>query len=174
MATTSPVSNCLDAVKNVHQTLKNNPTEMEIQYWVLIDNMVSHVMHMEESERLSLIETISRDESGLLFGAARSGSVDAVLRSDPFKLQLGLLALIIENLNEDYRESLMELCLLDHSAHKLGVVLDDMFDDVRAYASEKVESLFDTYLREGERNIEAMGFVEDVDRHGDFTYTRTW
>lgn len=174
MASTSPLSNCLEAVENVSRTFRGQPIEIKTRNWDIVNQMAQQILSLKEIERISLLKTISRDESGLLFGIARSAAEDSVIENNPSKLRLGLLALIFENLTEDYRESLMRLCLLDHSAKKLGILLEDLFDDVRASASEKVITLFDTYFREGERNIEAMGFVEDVDRNGDFTYTKTW
>ena len=172
MSINSPISECSEAIANVHRTLKSNPVEMGLQYWALINQMVTKIFGMEKEERISLLKTISSDDSGLLLGAARSAAIDSVIEGDKSKLQLGLSALIIENLNEDDRESLIELSLLDNSARRLQTSLEIIFEDLKDLASENIQSLFCSYFQRENRSIGVMGYVESTDKNGQFTYKK--
>lgn len=170
----SLVSDCLREIETVRQQFRGQPNEIRPRYRQLTEEMLKELTVMSKEERESLFSAMSRDESGLLLGISRSAATASVAESDGDRLYWGLLTLVMENQKQDYRETLMELTLLDNSARKLGLQLEDVFEQLKEYASEATRELFETYFREGSRHISAMGYVEAVDKNGRFTYERTW
>lgn len=170
----SLVSDCLRKIESVRQQFRGQPKEIRPRYRQLTEEMLKAFTQMSTQEREGLSSAISRDESGLLLGISRSAATASVAENDADRLYWGLLALVMENQKQDYRETLMELTLLDNSARKLGLQLEEVFEQVKEYALEATSELFETYFREGSRHLSAMGYVESVDKNGRFTYERTW
>lgn len=173
MTNGTPISACLADVKHALKRAKEHGAQSEgrAQYRALTERMLDEVSHMPPAERIRVIEQLTRDESGLLFGIATSAAIWSVRESMPERLRYGLLALLFENQREDFRETLMRLCLLQHSADKLGVDLQKLFLDVQEFASPEMRTLFESYFDEGERDISAMGYEEFDDGEG-FGYRR--
>lgn len=175
MSPTPLVLQCLTEVQRVFREAKKTGKreDARLRYRELTENMLLSVARMNDDERDRLMSGITREESGLLFGIAMSAAVWAVRESAPERLRFGVLALLVENKTEDFRETLMHLCLLNHSAEKLGVNLEPVYREVRPVASPETAELLDSYFREGERNISAMGYEEIMEKDG-FGYRRTW
>ena len=51
------------------------------------------------------------------------------------RLRFGLLALIHRGQTGDYRDTIIEVALLDNSARKLSVRLEDLFEELRRLAA---------------------------------------
>jgi hypothetical protein len=133
--------------------------------------MLLNASSLDPKERIALMNQITRDESGLLFGIAMSAAIWSVRESAAGRLSFGLLALILENRREDWRETLMHLCVLNHSANKLGVDLSRTYLEVRKLATPETAALMDAYFQSGERDLAAMGYIEFEDGDG-FGYRR--
>lgn len=168
------VGECLKEIDAIRQQFRGQPEEFRPRYRRLTEAMMRRFLEMSDQERHSFFEELTREDSGLLFGISRSAATASIVEGNSERLQWGLLALIMENQKHDYRETLMELTLLDHSAQKLQVELETVFDPFKAYASEATSDLFQSYFREGVRQLGAMGYVEAKDKNGRFTYERTW
>lgn len=82
----------------------------------------------------------------------------------------GLLACALEGGRYDSRCTLITLCLLHHSAKKLGADPNILFDNAIALGTEFGKQLLLDYLVSGNKNIEAMGYREGVDENGEFKY----
>jgi hypothetical protein len=136
--------------------------------------MLDQIAGMNEQERGEISRDLSGEEWGLVFGIAESAALRSVRDNDPRKLRYGLLALLVEDLKEDYRESLISLTLLKRSAEKLRVELRDVFDQVKHVGSPRTRELFETYFAEGGKTLADMGYVETTDKDGEFTYKRAW
>ncbi len=84
----------------------------------------------------------------------------------PAIFTFGILALLIENGRVDWRETIIELCLLNHSAAKIGFDLYEAYQNVRPFGSHEGVGVFDEYFEHGSRDIHAMGYEESSDEHG--------
>lgn len=174
MSTLNPVGQCLVDVQSSFREAKRRG-DLEYgsrQYSALTEEMLQRVLQIDAAQRAELSKELSREERGLLLGIARSAAIWSVRENAPGQLAFGVIALAIENLR-DYRESLMHLSLLDNSARKLGADLEVIYKSIRPNVSREVAELFDTYFREGDRSIAAMGY-EEVFEDGKFNYRRNW
>ena len=168
------VGDCLEEINDLMRKNRDSPEGFEVSYWRFTKNMLEQFVNLSPKEKNDLQSIITRDESGLLFGLARGNAEVAVQKRSRSHFRWGLLALIIENQNHDYRKTLIELTLLDNSARKLDCKLETIFDQVKEFASNETKELFETYFREGYRNINAIEYIEDLDKHGEFTYKQNW
>ncbi|MGD9646685.1 MAG: hypothetical protein AB7U73_13310 [Pirellulales bacterium] len=137
-----------------------NKQEVARRYWQLTKKMLDDAVKLPESDRLALMSNIQHDECPYLIGIAREAAIAAIRDKAPQKLQIGLLALLIENCTDDYRVTLTRLCMLDHSARRIGVDLEDEFRDIRWFATPPTAELFDSYFRGGDRNLATFGYQE--------------
>lgn len=127
-----------------------------------------------ESDREAIRSSMSRESCGLLLGAAEGAATWAVREGNTERLRIGLAALLMENLKEDYRESLICLTLMDHTARKLSSSLQGFYKDVRHFGASKGLELFDSYFSEGGKTLDQMGYCESWNDAGEFRYLRTW
>lgn len=139
---------------------------------VLGQRMLHEAIELPEPSRLALMQNLTHEDSMLLLGIAQGEAVWAIRESAPGELRYGLIALIMEDRREDWRETLRHLCLLNHSAGKLGVSLETIYQDLKYLASPETARLMSGYFEGGERDIRAMGYKEDTCPDG-FVYTRT-
>jgi hypothetical protein len=115
------------------------------------------------------------DQRKYLLNAARNMSVLAVRDKDANALRWAILALVVEDCQLDYRESLINLALLNHSANKTGVDLEKIFDSVKHCCSPQMLKFIVSFLmRPSEKqSIDAFGYVE-ITRKGGFDYKCQW
>lgn len=168
------VAECLKEFYAIRKKFRGQPNEIRPRYWQLTESMMLRFKRLSVEERKGFFNTLTKDETILLFGIARGAATESVIEQNDKRLYWGLLALVMENQTRDYRESLIELTLLDHSAKKIGTQLEAVFEQVKGFASEKTIKLFETYFREGIRDASAMGYVESLDKDGEFTYKQSW
>lgn len=156
----NPLSKCLLDVECMIRKEKRSGTPDCIpeQYWEFVTRMFLDICAMTAEERERIMLGTSRAESGLLFGIAMGAAAWAVRERSPLKLRLGLLALILENGSEDYRESVRRLCVLNDSASRIGIDLQSLYFNVRQFSTEATSQVFDTYFQTGEKRIGAMGY----------------
>jgi hypothetical protein len=118
-----------------------------------------------------LIRAIKPGTGFVLLGYAHLKAIQAVRENDPRAVELGLLALAVEDLRLDWRDTLVTLSLLVHSARKLRVRPGPLVERAAAVANRQCGDLLRRFLqREREdQSIEAMGYQEGQDEDG-FTY----
>ena len=138
---------------------------------VLGKRMLDEAIGLPESTRHALIRDLTPEDSTLLLGIASGKAVCAVREGAPGELRYGLIALVLEDRRQDWRETLRLLCLLNHSAGKLGVNLEAIYQSLKPLASNETARLMSGYFEGGERDIRAMGYKEDTSPDG-FIYTR--
>jgi hypothetical protein len=159
----SLVSECLQEVLETYKLARANG-DLRLghqQYYILIKRMLDDIATREEHERVEIRQGLNDEEWGLVFGIASSMAELSVQDKDPQKLKYGILALLVEDMKEDYRESLIRLTLLNCSAEILGVDLREIFDQVKHIGTSRTRDLFEQYFAEGGKT-------------GDFTYKRAW
>jgi hypothetical protein len=133
--------------------------------------MLDEVLSLSDDARQAIMQKVPREESGFLLGVAHGMSETAVRESRAGRLKYGVIAIILENRHDDWRETLIHLCLLNHSANKLGVNLQAVYAELRQYATPETADLMDAFFQEGEKSIAAMGYAENNGPEG-FAYTR--
>jgi hypothetical protein len=159
---------------DVRQLPRGDAAEAARAGWARTKLMLAEILAISQPERRVMRDSLSRDEVGFLFGVARSGAEYAIREQSGAYLIAGFFALVIEDLQDDCRESVMYLCLLNHSAGKIGVDLMEIHRSLRVYESPEMESFLDNWFCEGTKDIGGMGYVEGVSKNGAFAYVRTW
>src|SRR4029077_17153637 len=97
---------------------------------------------LSQTERVKFTSTISPDEFYTLISFSRRAAVFALRDKDAKLLQDGLDALaIIEAKRTDFRDILMALALLYHTASRIGLDPDLMFHDAAGIAESELGNL---------------------------------
>ncbi len=161
------------AAQRKYRTLKATKAAVAA-YDQLLDELLARFESASESERDAIRVSMSRESCGLLLGAAEGAATWAVREVNVERLRIGLAALLIENLREDSRESLIGLTLLDNSARKLSSDLRGFCEEVRQFGALEGSELFDLYFAEGGKSLDQIGCHESLDKAGEFCYSRTW
>jgi hypothetical protein len=103
--------------------------------------------------------------SGLLGYATRAAS-RAIRTQSIEDVERGLVALALEGGSGDFRYTVSTLCLLHHSAIKLGADVDALFHQAAALGRDSGKQLLLGYLARGDKRIEAMAFKEGASEEG--------
>jgi hypothetical protein len=88
------------------------------------------------------------------------------------RLFKGLMAHVIEDFRYDYRENLLVISLLYHSAVKIGIDPVDLFQRAAAFARPRVADFIVKFAK-SPTGIRSMGYEEIMTPDG-FGYKRTW
>lgn len=130
------------------------------QMLLLCEQMLDTICAMSPSERDVLISSLTMDESSFLHSIALSMATSARRKRCASAVRFGLLAMLFENLRDDYRRTLAKLALLTRSAEESGIPIEGLFDEVREYGSPETVRLCDGYFKGGSRDIRAYGWTE--------------
>ena len=168
------VTECLKEVEKVRRLFRGQADEIRPRYRQLTEAMLVRFTQLSPEDRLAFWNSLSREDSGLLLGIARSAATSSVEERNADRLRWGLLALLAENQRSGYRETLIELTLLDNSARKLRISLEDTFAPLKTYGTDETRALIESYFAEGDRRLAAMGYVEAKDKAGRFIYKQAW
>lgn len=133
---------------------------------------LDHLLQMPGDLVGGIRSQITNANSDLLLGAARSSAIWSIRDQDTTWFILGLGALLLENGQRDYRESITEASLMMRSAQKLQTSLEADFDKVRRLGDGSSTALhgIENVIKKGINDIGLYGYVEAVDRAGFFTY----
>jgi len=133
---------------------------------------LAHALRISKSDREALRSTASLKDAQVFNAYAQRVAVQAVRGHSPELLQPGLLALALAG-PLDYRENLMVLALLSHSAQKLGGSLDTIIESSAPVLPGEALDRFRDFATwpEADKGIRAMGFAEQGSGGG-FVYVR--
>jgi len=125
-----------------------------------------------QEERRDINSFVSPEISFLFFMFGKAMAVESVRERDEGKVFSGLISLSIENRSFDWRESLIVLSLLYHSAAKIAVTVEELFRRAAALSSSQTgDGLLQFLARTPEnRDITRFGFKEGTDAEGKFSY----
>jgi hypothetical protein len=123
-------------------------------------------------ERARIHSIVTPETSFLFFMYAKAMAVEAVHERQEGKIFEGLIALAGENQIFDWRDSMMVLVLLHHSAAKIGADASQLFQRAAAIATPQTsEGLLQFWARAPENlDLAKFGYQEGIDSEGDFTY----
>jgi hypothetical protein len=146
------------ALSNAQQFRQENLSAME----ALLDAYPT----MPPESRQRVDSRVTPQTGWDLICRARSFAERAVREKSAAHLFRGITALVVEQLTEAPRDNLRALCLLHHSALKIGLDPNHLFRFAEKFAKPEVAAFLMGYLAEGEKDITAMGYVESSDADG--------
>ncbi|MBN2098020.1 MAG: hypothetical protein JW753_00330 [Dehalococcoidia bacterium] len=117
-----------------------------------LDEKLRNVCHLfrslNEQERIEFRKRVSLNEFYTLLTFARRSSVFALRERSPDVLSAGILAVcMIEAERTDFRDILMALSLLHHSATRIGINPDEAFHAAEQLAEPRVRDLLAGFVR---------------------------
>ncbi len=123
-------------------------------------------------DRKNIRDTFGPEHGAKLLRCAQELAVRAVRNKSPHDIFLGALAVALEDIRSDFRNTVVSLCLLHHSAIKLGIDPAIEFYNAADYGSERTRQFIHQYLQSGEKDIRAMAMEETYGQDG-FDYKVT-
>lgn len=123
-------------------------------------------------ERASIHSMVTPEISFLFFMYARAMAVEAVREREEEKVFQGLIALAVENRAFDWRDSMIVLALLHHSAAKIGADASELFQRAAAISTPKTSDGFLRFSARTPENLDLakFGYQEGTDSEGNFAY----
>lgn len=118
-------------------------------------------------ERKAIANRLSKNREFLLIVAVRMAAM-AIRTNDPTYLFLGIIALVVENLQTDSRDTIVHLSLLKYASMKIDASIAPFFDRAREFASPEFDELLHlvSKRRITRSSIKKMGFDETSSEHG--------
>jgi len=109
--------------------------------------------------------------SGTFWALSRAYSVDAVNEKSAEKIFLGVIALAIEDLKFDWRDTMIPLAALHNSALKLGLDPDEIFRRAAVLASDKMSEYLISFVNRPQnlKSLEAF-MLEETEGVEGFCY----
>jgi hypothetical protein len=123
-------------------------------------------------ERKSIHSLVTPEISFIFFMYAGAMAVEAVRERDEGKVFKGLVALSVENQVFDWRDSMMVLVRLHHSAVKIGADAPRLFHRAAAISSLRTGDGFLEFAARTSKNVDLaeFGYQEGTDSEGNFAY----
>jgi hypothetical protein len=144
-------------------------------YYRYVYALLDPIFTFEKDVIEAIAKQVGRKETGFLFGIAKSCAQSAISDNNAVRTRYGLMALMLENGHEDYRESLMRLSLLDNSARKLNCDFHETWNLLKNKCPGYIYKYIDAYFKRGGVSISEMGgYFESTDTDGSFIYKRNW
>jgi len=112
---------------------KTRVLTQEQQGWVQF--ICDHYLRALPDERARIHSMVTPEISFLFFMYAKAMAVEAVRERQEDKVFKGLVALAVENRAFDWRDSMMVLVLLHHSASKIGADTSQLFQRAADHAT---------------------------------------
>jgi hypothetical protein len=147
------------------------PCDLDVKLGKIIDSFVES----SGVARKKLSSAFGMEQSFGLMAYAERMAIMAVRNHSEEPLRKGLLALVLEEFKYDGRESIMRLALLNHSAFKVGINPDRIFEEIASIATGGAAQAIREFAARAikDKSIESMGYSEDTTPDG-FSYSRNW
>ena len=127
----------------------------------------------KDAER-ELITSAFNDSHSMTFIVFSERMASLAVRSSSREILVAaLVAQIIEGWRFDPRDNVLRLSLVHHSAVKLGIDPNQLFDEASRYASHEISAHLKAFInrKPDKLRIRAMGYKESSDEGG-FLYAR--
>jgi hypothetical protein len=149
---------------------KTRVLTQEQQEWVQF--VCDHYVRALPDERASFHSMVTPGISFLFFMYAKAMAVEAVRERQEEKIFKGLIALAVENRVFDWRDSMMVLVLLHHSAVKIGADPSQLFQRAAAISTPQTSEGFLQFSARTPENLDLakFGYQEGTDSEGNFAY----
>src|SRR5262245_52557020 len=153
-------------IDDEHLDYLSQPIPCELDY--VIGNLVNLYKGLSPTERETVCSLTGERNSYTLLAFAERMAALGVREKSRERLLDGLLSLIIENYNADWRDNVTKLAPLYHSAMKIGIDPQGLFTEAAYYGRNEVAGIIREFpQREPEnRSIEAFGYKEIYELDG--------
>jgi hypothetical protein len=153
----------------IHQMRRDHLPYYPEEIAIAAESGLNELLQSSDSDYNHMIDEIAEIERARLIRAAGILSEIAVRKNDPHLIVLGLLGVGIEEQVDDYRHSLVTLCMLHHSAVKLGVDAIELFNWACSRCSDKSKAFILGYISHDDKRLSAF-MLEEWDDAGVFRY----
>jgi hypothetical protein len=153
----------------IHQMRRDHLPYYPEEIAIAAESGLNELLQANESDYSHMISGLTEIERAHLIRVAGILSEIAVRKNDPHLIVLGLLGVGIEEQVDDYRHSLVTLCMLHHSAVKLGVDATELFNRACSRCSDKSKAFILGYLSRGDKRLSSF-MLEEWDDAGVFRY----
>jgi hypothetical protein len=149
---------------------KTRSLTIEQQSW--LETVCDEYLTTSSRERTAINSLVTPEISFLFFMYANAMATESVELNDEAKVLRGLVSLSVENRTFDWRDSLLQLSLLYHSASKVGADAAELLQRVAAISSSRTSEGFLQFLATSpeHKEIANFGWKEGRDTTGRFCY----
>ena len=144
---------------------------------VLLDRLMAHITPLIDFYRQSSTANRAELRAGLCEDSFRTlnayaGSIApmAVRKHAIEDVRRGLAASAMEGGAWDFRETIINLCLLYNAAGSLIADADDLFTEAAMLGNKESKKLIIGYLHKGDKRLESMGYRQGVNDAGEFDF----
>ena len=130
-----------------------------------IDSVIDAFLVGDAEEKKQINREVDKAFSFAFFMYALMAAVDSVRQNQPVLLRRGLLAVAVENLAFDWRDSLPQVAKLYHSARKFPQIdADGLFRNVADISNEPFNELLSSFIRRPEesKSLACFGLIESI------------
>lgn len=160
MLSQSEVSEILKVLRKEH--IPFEVEQLRDQFAFFIDQY----RQLGQTERVAIRDQFGPEHGAKMLRCAQELAVRAVRNNSADDVALGLLAVVLEGVQSDFRNTVVALCLLHHSAKKLGVNPVPLFHQTAACGTDKARDFMLQYLHKGDKDIRAMAMEESYGPNG--------
>jgi hypothetical protein len=115
---------------------------------------------LPQNEQITIRAAFGPQQGGRILRCASRLAARAVRNSAIDDVALGLLAVVLEGVQSDFRNTVLSLCFLYHSSTKLGFDPVPLFYQAADFGTDKARDFILGYLQKGSKHIREFGFEE--------------
>ena len=128
----------------------------------LVEQLTTEFLVSDAAARERMSSLVMPEFSYVFFMYSRHAATHSVREKSPELLKRGVISLAIEDLKFDWRDSTIHLAVLNHSALRLGLEPDVLFESILPIVSEKFVRFLRGFVARSaeERSIDLFGVQE--------------
>ena len=136
-----------------------------------VEELCRLYLSLDSEGRNYILARTTVDMASMFRGVANLCAVDCVRQRDPDRIFLGIVALVIENLSFDFRDTTIALAVLYNSALKIDINWDEILGRALTICTPEMgRFLIDFSKRsESEKSLKAFS-VEEIEGKDGFDY----
>jgi hypothetical protein len=154
-------------VSQMLNALRKDSVPFEVEK--LRDDLASFLgqyRQLTQQERIAIRGQFGPQHGAKLLRCAQELAVRAVRNNAIDDVALGLLAVALEGVQSDFRNTVVSLCLLHHSAIKLGSNPVPLFHQAADFGTPKARDFILEYLQKGDKDIRSFAMEEGQGPNG--------
>jgi hypothetical protein len=154
-------------VSQMLNALRKDSVPFEVEK--LRDDLASFLgkyRQLTQQERIAIRGQFGPQHGAKLLRCAQELAVRAVRNNAVDDVALGLLAVALEGVQSDFRNTVVSLCLLHHSAIKLGSNPVPLFHQAADFGTPKARDFILEYLQKGDKDIRSFAMEEGQGPNG--------
>jgi hypothetical protein len=150
--------------------LRSPPVDIRQRRIAAFRAIAAYTLEAPKPQLTALIDAMAK-QSDMLHSFAWTAAIQSVRKCDEMWIGLGLIAMALENMRLDWRETLIKLSLIGNSARKIEAPLDQYVRQAVMIAPPECAALIQGFYQQPLENqsIELMGYREATDEDR-FTY----